>query len=68
MLASVRTIAQLIAGSSLLSPPPLTSHSPLTHLSPFADEVDAGIPSERIIVGGFSQGQSRSRHQPTTCC
>ncbi len=37
MLASVRTISQLIA-----------------------DEVDAGIPSERIVVGGFSQGSAIS--------
>ena len=37
MLASVRTITQLVA-----------------------DEVDAGIPSNRIIVGGFSQGSAIS--------
>ena len=37
MLASVRTISQLVA-----------------------EEVDAGIPSERIIVGGFSQGSAIS--------
>lgn len=41
MLASVRTISQLIS-----------------------DEVDAGIPSERIVVGGFSQGKPPGNTAP----
>jgi predicted esterase len=28
-----------------------------------AAEVDAGIPSQRIVVGGFSQGESTKKEQ-----